>query len=166
MKKGKNSIFYLGILGLLGLLMVFWPGATLTIVCKLAAIALLLVAVFGVYSWLKTKSTKPADLAQLIGSVVAFIIGLWILFNTTSFEKLIPVLLGIAMIVFGVTELYRGYKNGKNPVSMALAAVAIVLGLIVAFNPFATIKVTVIVAGIALIYTAVSGILSELKLNK
>ena len=163
---GKKNISSLIIMGLLGLFLIFWPNASLNIAGKLAGIALLLVAAAGVYTWLKDKSTKPAELARLLGSAAAFVVGLWILFNTTSFEKLIPVLLGIAMIVYGALELYKAFKGGKNPVSMALAAIAIVLGLIVAFNPFTSIKLTVICAGIALVYTAVTGIMNELKLGK
>lgn len=163
---GKKNIPSLIIMGLLGLFLIFWPNASMAIAGKLAGIALLLIAAAGIYSWLKDKSTKPSDLARLIGSGAAAIVGLWILFNTQSFEKLIPVVLGIAMIVFGATELYRAFRNGKNPVSMALAGIAIVLGLIIAFNPFATIKLTVICAGVALVYTAVTGILNELKLSK
>ena len=162
----KKNIPSLIVMGLLGLMLVVWPGATMTIVCRLAAIALLLVAAAGIYTWLKDKSTKPADLARLAGSAAACIVGLWILFNTQAFEKLIPTLLGIAMIVYGALELYKAFKGGKNPVSMALAAIAIVLGLIVAFNPFTSIKLTVICAGIALVYTAVTGIINEMKLGK
>ncbi len=165
MKNGKN-ISSLAVLGILGLLLIVWPGATLTIVCKLAAIALLLVAAAGIYTWFKDRSTKPADLARLIGSAAAVIVGLWILFNTTSFEKLIPVVLGIVMIIYGALELYKAYKGGKNPVSMALAGIAVVLGLIVAFNPFTAIKATVVCAGIALVYTAVTGIINEMKAGK
>ncbi|MBO4297609.1 MAG: DUF308 domain-containing protein [Clostridia bacterium] len=162
----KKNIPSLIVLGLLGLLLVVWPGATLTLVCRLAAIALLLVAATGIYTWWKEKSTKPAGLGRLLGSVAALAVGLWILFNTAAFEKLIPTVLGIVMIVFGATELYKAFKGGKNPVTMALAGVAIVLGLIVAFNPFSAIKVTIVCAGIALIYTAVTGIFNELKLGK
>ena len=163
---GKKNISSLIIMGLLGLFLIFWPNASLNIAGKLAGIALLLVAAAGIYTWLKDKSTKPSDLARLIGSAAAAIVGVWILFNTASFEKLIPVVLGIVMIVFGAVELYKAFKGGKNPVSMALAAIAIVLGLIVAFNPFTSIKLTVICAGIALVYTAVTGIMNELKLGK
>ena len=163
---GKKNIPSLIITGLLGLFLIFWPNASLNIAGKLAGIALLLVAAAGVYAWLKDKSTRPADLARLIGSAAAAIVGLWILFNTASFEAFIPVVLGIVMIAFGATELFKAFRGGKNPVSMALAAIAVVLGLIVAFNPFASIKATVICAGAALLYTAVTGILTELKLGK
>ena len=162
---GKKNVPSLIIMGLLGLFLIFWPNASLTIAGKLAGIALLLIAAAGIYTWLKDKSTRPADLARLIGSGAAAIVGLWILFNTQSFEKFIPVVMGIGMIVFGATELYRAFKT-KNVVSMALAGLAVVLGLIVACNPFASIKLTVICAGIALVYTAVTGILSETKLSK
>ena len=165
MKSGKN-ISSLVILGILGILLIVWPGATLTIVCRLAAIALLLVAAAGIYTWFKDKSKKPSDLARLIGSAAAAVIGLWILFNTASFEKLIPTLLGIVMIIYGAIELYKAFKGGKNPVSMGLSAVAIIFGLIIAMNPFATIKATVVCAGVALVYSAVTGILNELKLGK
>ena len=67
----KKNIPSLIVMGLLGLVLVVWPGATMTIVCRLAAIALLLVAAAGIYTWLKDKSTKPADLARLVGSASA-----------------------------------------------------------------------------------------------
>ena len=162
----KKNIPSLIVMGLLGLLVVVWPGATMTIVCRLAAIALLLVAAAGIYTWLKDKSTKPADLARLVGSAAACIVGLWILFNTQAFEKLIPTLLGIAMIVYGALELYKAFKGGKNPVSMALAGIAIVLGLIVAFNPFSAINSFVDDTATTEIYTAVTGIINEMKLGK
>ena len=162
----KKNIPSLLIMGLLGLFLILWPNASLNIAGKLAGIALLLIAAAGIYTWLKEKSRKPSDLARLIGSAAAAIIGLWIIVNTRTFEKFIPVVLGIAMIVFGATELYRAFKGGRNVVSMVLAAIAVVLGLVVAFNPFATIKLTVIVAGIALLYTAVTGIMNEMKLGK
>ena len=38
----KKNIPSLIVMGLLGLMLVVWPGATMTIVCRLAAIALLL----------------------------------------------------------------------------------------------------------------------------
>ncbi len=166
MKNGKKNISSLIVLGILGILLIVWPGATLNLVCKLAGIALVLVAACGIYTWLKDKSKKPADLARLIGSAAAALFGIWIFFNTASFEKLIPTLLGIVMIIYGALELYKAYKGGKNPVSMALAAVAVVLGLIVAFNPFSALKATVVCVGIALLYTAVTGILNEMKLGK
>ena len=162
----KKNIPSLLIMGLLGLFLILWPNASLNIAGKLAGIALLLIAAAGIYTWLKEKSRKPSDLARLIGSAAAAIIGLWIIVNTRTFEKFIPVVLGIAMIVFGATELYRAFKGGRNAVSMVLAAIAVVLGLVVAFNPFATIKLTVICAGIALLYTAVTGIMNEMKLGK
>ena len=162
----KKNIPSLLIMGLLGLFLIFWPNASLNIAGKLAGIALMLVAAAGIYTWLKDKSKKPADLARLIGSAAAAIIGLWILFNTQAFEKFIPVVLGIAMIVFGATELYKAFKGGKNVVSMVLAGIAVVLGLVVACNPFASIKLTVICAGVALVYTAVTGVMSEMKLGK
>ncbi len=165
-QNGKNNILSLVIVGLLGLFLIFWPNASMTIACKLAGVALLLVAVAGVYTWLKTKSSKPSDLARLVGSAAAAIIGLWILFNTSAFEKLIPVVLGLVMIVYGAIELYKAFKGGKNPISMALAGGAIVLGLIVAFNPLGATKAAIICAGVALVYTAVTGIMNELKLGK
>ncbi|MBO4299548.1 MAG: DUF308 domain-containing protein [Clostridia bacterium] len=165
-KNGKNNILSLVIIGLLGLFLIFWPNASMTNACKLAGVALLLVAAAGVYTWLKTKSTKPSELARLAGSAAAAIIGLWILFNTKGFETIIPVILGLVMIVYGAIELYKAFKGGRNPISMALAAGAIVLGLIVAFNPLGATKAAIICAGIALVYTAVTGIMNEMKTGK
>ena len=82
------------------------------------------------------------------------------------------VLLLITALIWGTAfSFQRVGMESVEPITfcasrMALAAIAVVLGLIVAFNPFASIKATVICAGAALLYTAVTGILTELKLGK
>ncbi|MBR2570649.1 MAG: DUF308 domain-containing protein [Clostridia bacterium] len=159
----KNTLPLI-VIGILGVLLILWPGTTLNLVCKLAGIALLLVGASSLYQWWQDKDRKAASAAQVIGSVVALALGLWILLHTRAFESLIQFVLGIVMIAYGALELYRAVKDGQGTVLKVLPIVALVLGLIICFKPFGSnIRMFSVFAGIALIYTSVTGLLGERK---
>ena len=164
-KKGKNTLLTNVVLGLLGLFLIFWPGASLTIACRLAGIGLVLVGAAALYAWWKDHGMRPTDLALLIGAGVAVLLGVWILCDTARFEKLIPTVLGIVMVIFGAVGLVRAFR-GHDTVSMVLTGIVAVIGLIIAFRPISSVKTFCVVAGIALVYTAGTGIAEELRLRK
>ena len=164
--ENKKGLPTLGIMALLGLFMLIWPGASMYIAGKLVGVALLLVAAAVCWEWVKDKSTDPKALVKLAGAVVALIAGIWVLANTSGFERLVPKLIGIVMMIYSAIELYKAYTTTKNPVTMVLCGVALILGLLVFINPVGVTATAVRLIGVALIYTAVSGVVNELKLLK
>ena len=159
MKKQKSSILHWLVLAALGLALIIGHRLAQDIIGKILAIGLVLTAASGIYAWWKEKSKSPEALASLLGNGIICLLGLWILFNTQRFISLINVVIGAVIIFIGAQNLYRSYKLGLKP-HMALAALAIVLGLVVVFYNAAT-SLPVICQGIGLIYTAAVGYLGD-----
>ena len=159
MKRNGNTLYWI-VLAALGVFLIFGHNAALDIVCKVVAGALVLAAAAGIYDWWKTKSKSPDAIAKLLGSLIFCAIGLWTFFKTDSFVKLLNVVIGAVMIVSGALALYRGWKYGASRASMILSALAVLLGLFIACSNAATTGF-VIAEGVALVYTAVPGLLAE-----
>ena len=159
MKKAKSGYLFWLILAALGIFLIVGHNLAQEIICKIIAVALICSAVSGMISWWKGKSKSPEALASLLGSVLFCVFGLWILFNTQRFINLINIILGAVIIISSLFSLYRSYKLGLK-LHMALAAVGVVLGIVIACYNAAT-SLPVILQGIGLIYTAVTGFLAE-----
>ena len=165
-KKKNRSIPSLLITCVLGLFMILWPNATMGIACRLLGIALMAGSAYIIYCWFKEKSKEPSEIAKLVGSAAIFLVGLWILINPDAFRNIVKTILGIALVAAGLLTLYKAYKSGKNKVSMIIAGVTALLGILIIAVPFTTEKIALICIGVALVYTGVTGILSEMNVIK
>ena len=159
MKKEKSSVLHWLVLAVLGLALIIGHNLAQDIIGKILAVGLILTAASGIYGWWKEKSKAPEALTGLLGNIVIFLIGLWILLNTQRFISLINVVIGAVIILVGLKNLYVGYKLGLK-VNMILAALAVILGVIVVFYNAAT-SLPVICQGVGLIYTAIVGYLGD-----
>lgn len=162
MNKGKGNIIQWIILAGLGVFLILGNRLAQGIMGKVFAIALLAVAISGIWAWWKGKQKTPDAIARLCGSIVMGGVGAWALLDTTAFITFLNVVLGLIMIVTGVLGFCRGWKAGKDKLTMILAVIGMILGLVIACNNAATTWVT-IAEGIGLIYTAVTGFLGEWK---
>lgn len=162
MKNGKQRFIPWLVLAAIGVFLIIGHNLALDIMAKVLAVGLIVTALSGVFAWWKNKSKKSDAIAKLIGSVVLCVVGIWILANSHTFITVINVVLGAIMIISGVLNLYHGWKAGKDTVTMVLSVIGIVLGVIIALNNAATTWMTV-AEGIGLIYSAVTGFISERK---
>ena len=161
MKSNKQKIIPWLILAALGIFLIIGHGLALDIMGKVLAVGLIVTAAVGVITFFRSKEKKSQDIAKFIGFAVLCVLGIWILLNTPTFITVINVVLGAIMILSGVLNLYHGWKS-KDKVTMILSLIGIVLGLIVALNNAATTWMTV-AEGIGLIYSAITGFISEHK---
>lgn len=159
MEKKKTGFLHWVIMAILGIALIIGCNLAQDIIGKILAVGLILTAASGIYSWWKEQSKAPEALASLLGNALILLLGLWILLNTQGFISLINVVIGVVIIVVGAINLYRGYKLGLK-LNMALAALAIVLGIIVVCYRAAT-ALPIICQGVGLIYTAVVGYLGD-----
>lgn len=162
MNKGKRNFIQWIILAGLGVFLILGNQLAQGIMGKVFAIALLAVSISGICTWWKGKQKTPEAIARLCGSIVIGGVGAWALLDTAAFITFLNVVLGLIMIVIGALNLWHGWKAGKDKLTMILAAIGMVLGLIIACNNAATTWVT-IAEGIGLVYTAITGFLGERK---
>ena len=147
------------VLALLGLFLIFGHNAALQIICKIIGVGLILLAVPGIINWWKEKSQAPEAIASLLANAVFCLLGLWILFSTQSFINLINIVLGLIIIVISLAMLYSAWKL-RHTSAIVMSAIGIVIGIIVACCNAAT-TLFAVAAGAGLIYTAITGYLSQ-----
>ncbi|MBQ7506950.1 MAG: DUF308 domain-containing protein [Lachnospiraceae bacterium] len=109
-----------------------------------------------------------ANPATLIFSIIAIVIGSILSFATTWIIGLIGVvtiIFGVFFIIFGILKIKNFADKKKahlpaSPLTIVAALISVVLGIIVIANPFTAVNAVWLVAGIALIVTAVVDIVS------
>ena len=157
--KNAGNLFRWVILGILGIFLVFSGHSALNIVYAVFAIGLMLAAAAGIYGWWQARKAGMDDLVGVISSIVMFIVGLWILRNPNSFDRIINMVIGIVLIVSGANWLSINSRAGDRLMSV-LSIIAIVVGVFIALSHTATNWVAT-ACGFALIYAAVAGFISE-----
>ncbi len=152
----KNNMLTYGILGILGICMVLSPSKMLNSIVRLAGLGLLIAGGMQILSYKQDLRVNKPRLDLMTG-IVMVVLGLWMLVNTRGVQTLLPTVLGLAILVYGVSGILKGYMTGKEQKTMVTSGIAAVLGLIIASNPFSTMKIFSVAAGVALIYVAVTG---------
>ncbi len=160
MKKfGSYGISWL-VLGLVGLFLIFFQRPLKNILYIVVGIGMLGSAVAGIFAWFQDRSRSAGSVSEVVTYVVLALLGLWILTHRYTFDRLINMVIGMLMIVSGVSWLIRnnGFEGGR--LIALLAVIGVVLGLVVMTAGVGTTWILT-AAGIALVYCAVSGWLSE-----
>jgi uncharacterized membrane protein HdeD (DUF308 family) len=125
-----------GLLALaLGVVAIFWPGATLVFLIRLIAIYALIDGVLGVVGAFRTREVG----ASLLPGVVSVLAGLVLLFWPEGTGRLLLIVLGLWALVQGVLMFLAGFQTDaadpdRSP-TMAIGAAAAVIGLVVMLWP-------------------------------
>ena len=125
-----------GLLALgLGIVAVFWPGATLVFLIRLIAIYALLDGVLAVVAAFKTREVA----ASLLPGAVSILAGLVLLFWPEGSGRLLLMVLGIWALAQGGLMLFAGFQADpedpdRSP-TMGIGVVAAGVGLILLLWP-------------------------------
>ena len=125
-----------GLLALaLGVVAIFWPGATLVFLIRLIAIYALIDGVLGLIGAFRTREVG----ASLLPGVVSVLAGLVLLFWPEGTGRLLLIVLGLWALVQGVLMFLAGFQTDaddpdRSP-TMAIGAAAAAIGLVVMLWP-------------------------------
>ena len=132
-------------------LMIARKNAPITLI-RMLGYALLAAAVAYVVLYF----TKDRDQTKLYYAGGAAILGLLVQWLAPTIVNLLPIALGIAIIVAGVSNLTSARKEGLDKVSWLGPVLTIVLGAVVLFNPGRVVSTVVFLAGAALVLNGLS----------
>ena len=158
--KEKSGIAPWLVLGILGILLILGQRAFKNLLYALVGIGLMPPRAAGIWHWWQSRSRSSEAISSLLGSIVFFLVGLWIVTHPTTFDRILNVAIGLVLIICGAMWFSRGLHLGRSPVVLALAGGEVLLGLIIALNS-PLLNWVIIAEGFGLIYTAVGGILTE-----
>ena len=153
----RTSIVFSILFMLLGLFLIIKPEDAIHMVSYALGIILL---IWGLVSMIKFFSNKESqnylEFSFIVG-VFVFIFGVIILIKPNTIANIIPLLLGIWMLINGVTKLsYSLTINRNNPAlgSIIVSGLIIVCGILLIFNPFSGAKaLTQIIGGTLILYS-------------
>ena len=97
--------------------------------------------------------------------------GIIVLVAKRQLISLAPLVVGIVVLLNGVVNLAQALDQRREgyarwTVSMALAVVTIVLGLLVALNPFKAMELVVVAIGVVIIYNGASNLWIDSRYRK
>ena len=154
----------------IGLLLVLWPGHVMTTALTILGIALLVGGGLLIYSWYSGRG-RSGSVITLAEGIVMAVAGLFVLAAPKFLISVVPFIVGAFITLNGIFNLAQALDQRKAHyarwiISLVMAILTIVLGLLVLFNPFSTMEVLVVAIGIIIIYNGVSNLLIEMGYRK
>jgi len=157
-KMNMTSIVFSIIFILIGAFLLARPDDAIHLVSYALGIILLLWGLISMVQFFTDKESQNYLEFGFIVGVFVFIFGIIILIKPNTIASIIPLLLGIWMLINGVTKLSYALTLNKNKNaagSIIISILIVILGILLIFNPFAGAKTLVQILGILIIIYSV-----------
>lgn len=134
---------------LFGIVALFWPGLTVALLIVLFGVFVLVWGVVGLISSLASMSTDKFWWLELIFSLLAVGLAVYLLRNPVDAAAIFVFFFGITFLVRGVIDIIEGLFDGKRKgnkrvLSIVLGAIGILAGIITLAQP--------VTAGVAIVW--------------
>lgn len=158
-----SSVLYV----IVGTLLVIFPISVIKSLCYAIAIIIMAIGIIKIITFLLKEQQEGFTRTGLISGIVFIIIGAFIAIRSKTIISVIPFILGILILFSGISKLQytmqlRKFSDEKNGTMLITSIINIVLGIVLAFNPFRGAKVMLIILGICMIITGLSDLISAI----
>lgn len=158
--------------GVIGLILLLFPGNALLSVSYTIGGLTIAMGVIRVVRYFKQEHTYPYLFqSDLVIGLITVGLGLFMVTSPKTVMALLPNLLGILLVGCGIGNILRSV-DAKNSgfaqwgVLLGMAILSIVAGLVILSNPFGAIELVIAVTGGCLIYESIADILTTMIINK
>ncbi len=171
-EKIRNTLIATSVLYLIfGIIMLFFPTMVITSVCYLVGIVFLFVGISGLVMYVKTEIKTVFTSFTLVMSIIFGAFGIYVLLNPETFASFLPLVMGIFLLVDSISKLSMAFDlkkfNYNNWWQMLIVAFILLgCGLLLVFNPFEALTVSVQIIGALLIVDAISNIFTIYSYSK
>lgn len=159
------SIFFL----MIGILLLINPAGFVIIVSYIISLLLITIGGNSVIKYYNSKSGFAS--AILTFGIIMLLAGIFLIIRPTFIGSIIPTIIGISLIVSSSEKIiYARYQKDRetksHAISIASAAITLVAGFFLVFNPLeGTLIVTQIIGFVIIIYSIID-IIGKIKLKK
>lgn len=159
MKNNKILSWVCGIiLIILGLLFIVSPKGMFESIVLITGVVIIGLSVISIIFSLDNKTSS-----YFLGtSILGLILGIVLLYNRDSAIKMIPILLGIYLLITGITKIVMLSKTNAKYNIIFPSVIRVVLGSICLFTPIIPIVITGIIIGVLLTIAGIN-ILTNIK---
>lgn len=157
---------------LTGILLVSLPDLALIYVVYLVGFFTIAMGVVSLFTAIdhRKKGAENSSYLFFAGAFINILLGIVLIFNPTFFINFLMIVIGLLLILIALLQLYsmyRSMKYGKIPFGMFILPIAVlVAGLLVVFNPFATLSTIVVIMGITLLFYGVSDLVIQYRIRQ
>lgn len=170
--KIRNTLIATSVLYLIfGVIMLFLPDMVIKSVCYLIGIMFLFVGVSGVVMYMKTDIKTAFTSFTLVMAIIFGAFGIYVLLNPETFASFLPLVVGIFLLVDSVSKLSMAFDLKKFDYKywwqmLIVAFILLGCGLLLVFNPFEALTVSVQIIGAILVVDAISNIFTIYSYSK
>ncbi len=157
----KNLNVHPLILIIAGAILVLWPNAPWDTLVRLIGVFALIWGGTGLWQVFSGSKKEPLKDPSFLPSCAAAAVGVWMLCSPRFFEGILPVIVGIAGVLYCGSILYDAVKAKKGIVWILLAAAGIIFSLVLVFHPITSLRTVTVLLGILLVYTGVTSLLEK-----
>ena len=171
-KLKKNWLFSSVLTILIGLILLLFPGPTLTGIGYAVGGIAIAMGVIRSVRYFRQDHTYPFLLqSDLVVGLLTIAFGIFMVSQPVTVMSQLPLLFGILLAGCGIGNILRAVDANKagDPrwgILLGLAIVSVILGLLIMANPFGAVETVVAVIGACLIYQGATDILTTLLVSK
>lgn len=153
-KRVNDSLLFTDIIyALLGFLMIIVPEFISNSICYLIGTLLIIFGALKIANYVEINKKDVLTNALMIIGVVSLILGLMVIIKSEVFASIIPFILGIYIIIVGISKLqqaleFKKHKYDKWTSTLISASLLLVLGITIVLNPFSTLTLAIRIVGI------------------
>jgi len=149
--------------------LIFSSSISSIFVYIIASMIMLPTIAYIIYSLIRWKSI-PFPVVDIVFSSMIVIVCIWAICNPGSVLKLFIGAIGVITMVSAIKWLVSAYYEYQSKVewikNALVGSIELIIGIIILFNPFETIKIAFIALGLYLMLIAIFNIYINYKENK
>ena len=169
MKKTWWLLALLGVLSIgVGLLLIFWPSATLTTITAIVGLFMIVTGVVRFFVGLFDSSSDERWLLVFMG-IIGVALGVIIMKNPEATIKVIVLITAVFWLIGGMVDVFRGIANSDLPdrgVRIALGALSVLFAVILLVWPAVTVGVFAVLMGIYIVIFGLIEIVAAFQIKK
>ena len=161
----RTSLLVSSVVGVvLGLVALFWPGATLITIATIFGVALLVAGLFRVI-WALADSglSNAARVALGVLGLIVIAAGVLALFRPVATLIFVAVLIGVSWILSGVRDLAFGIRDADGAyrwLAVVAGGVSIIGGIVIVVLPLTALAAFTRVAAVLLVLVSLATLLT------
>jgi|SRR3954447_8961759 uncharacterized membrane protein HdeD (DUF308 family) len=148
---------------LLGALLIFVPGRTVTVFAVLAGIGLCLAGVFDVLWGLRAHAPRAQRVGLVLVGLLSLVTGALVIARPENSVRFVATVVGIYLIVVGVAAVVLGLAGVRRDASVARGVVGVVAGVVLLGWPHIALGVAAVIVGVVFLAIGVAELWFGLK---
>jgi uncharacterized membrane protein HdeD (DUF308 family) len=162
-----NMVFMSAVYIALGAVLLIWPETVLNAVCYVVGGLVMLSGVVQVVRFFAARERLLFAPMTLTLGLVCLGLGLFLILRSDIVQTVLPIVFGLFVIFDSVVRIQSALELKKCEygnwwTGLLLALLSVVLGLVMIFNPFASIQTLVMAVGVILIIEGALNVISIL----